>query len=82
MFLYVKSGLLEVSSLRSILCLDGLVWNGIHQSGAANADGRLKPYRHSAITSLVWCGSGVERLSWYGNLRIDQVELLAVRELH
>ena len=57
-----------------------------HVSGlrnrAANADGRLKPYRHSAITSLVWCGSGVERLSWYGNLRIDQVELLAVRELH
>ena len=76
-FAHFLSCFLEIRSLRLVLCNDVLARDGINQPRTANADGRFQTNGIVARNRI-----GIECRLWNGNLRINQVELLTVRELH
>ena len=79
---YLKTSFLEVGSFLCILCLDGLVRDGINQTCTTDTDGRFQSYSYCTIAGFVWSRTGVEGTFRDRNLRINQIKLLAIRELH
>ena len=59
-----------------ILCLDGILGNGVEQACAHNADGRFQ-----TEGEVLGLRIGVEGINVNGEFRIDEFVLLAVGEL-